>query len=180
MQMIFSIAKKASPRQLSMTILPTFALKTYYDLLVDTTFFFFCNSFANTCWNFSIYGTREVTSCFFLECFCELHQRCDEDRKRREASSQLQCTRQVSIPAMFSGSSNSFLLSSLFRSKRAESRLWQRGWSSLGGFRASCFSRSAALGRWLGFLSKAASITSLMPGLQSSAISSNGGACLWI
>lgn len=81
---------------------------------------------------------------------------------------------------MFSGSSNSFLLSSLFRSKRAESRLWQRGWSSLGGFRASCFSRSAALGRWLGFLSRAASISSLMPGLQSWAISSNGGACLWI
>lgn len=81
---------------------------------------------------------------------------------------------------MFSGSSNSFLLSSLFRSKRAESRLWQRGCSSLGGFRASCFSRSAALGRWLGFLSRAASISSRRPGLQSSAMSSKGGACLWI
>lgn len=99
-------------------------------------------------------------------------------KKKREARGGAHS--RVSIPVMFSGSSNSFLLSSLFRSKRAESRLWQRGWSSLGGFRASCFSRSAAMGRWLGFLSKAASISSLMPGLQSSAISSNGGACLWI
>lgn len=81
---------------------------------------------------------------------------------------------------MFSGNCSSFLASSLFLSNNAESRLWHRGCSSGGGCKASCFSKSAADSLWLGFLSRAASSNSLMEVLQSSAMSSKGGACLCI
>lgn len=84
------------------------------------------------------------------------------------------------LPVIFSGSCRSFLASSLFLSNNAESRLWHRGCSSGGGCKASCFSNSAADSLWLGFLSRAASSNSLMEVLQSSAISSKGGACLCI
>lgn len=67
-----------------------------------------------------------------------------------------------------------------FASYRAESRLQQRGWSSLGGLMASSFSSSEAELRWAGFLSRARPRKVRMTGLQSSAMSSKGGACLWI
>lgn len=81
---------------------------------------------------------------------------------------------------MFSGNSNPLLATSLFFSSRAESRLWQRGCSSLGGCKASCLRSSVAEGLWFGFLSRAASSSLLMPLLQSAAMSSSGGACLCI
>lgn len=102
---------------------------------------------------------------------------------RFDTKSSLQSTRQVSLiplPVIFSGSCRSFLASSLFLSNNAESRLWHRGCSSGGGCKASCFSKSPADSLWLGFLSRAASSNSLMEVLQSSAISSKGGACLCI
>lgn len=68
----------------------------------------------------------------------------------------------------------------LVTSSRAESRLQQRGWSSLDGLMASSFSSSDAELRRAGFLSRARSRKERMTRLQSSAMSSRGGACLWI
>lgn len=65
-------------------------------------------------------------------------------------------------------------------SSRAESRLQQRGWSSLGGLMASSFSSSDAELRSAGFLSRARSRKERMATLQSSDTSSRGGACLCI
>lgn len=65
-------------------------------------------------------------------------------------------------------------------SSRAESRLQQRGWSSRDGLMASSFSSSAAELRIAGFLSRARSRKERMARLQSSAMSSRGGAFLWI
>ena len=65
-------------------------------------------------------------------------------------------------------------------SSRAESRLQQRGWSSLGGLMASSFSSSDAELRRAGFLSRARFRKERLERLQSSAMSSRGGACLWI
>lgn len=65
-------------------------------------------------------------------------------------------------------------------SSSAESRLQQRGWSSLGGLMASSFSSSDAELRRDGFLSRARFRKERMVRLQSSAMSSRGGACLWI
>ena len=62
----------------------------------------------------------------------------------------------------------------------AESRLQQRGWSSLGGCSASWASSSVAEARRAGFLSIARPRKERMAGLQSSATSSMGGASLWI
>lgn len=65
-------------------------------------------------------------------------------------------------------------------SSRAESRLQQRGWSSLGGLMASSFSSADAELRRAGFLSRARSRKVRMARLQSFAMSTRGGACLWI
>lgn len=62
----------------------------------------------------------------------------------------------------------------------AESRLQQRGWSSLGGLMASSLRSSDAELRWAGFLSIARFRKERIVRLQSSAMSSRGGACLWI
>ena len=62
----------------------------------------------------------------------------------------------------------------------AESRLQQRGWSSLGGCSAWWASSSVAEARRAGFLSIARPRKERMAGLQSSATSSMGGASLWI
>lgn len=65
-------------------------------------------------------------------------------------------------------------------SSSAESRLQQRGWSSLGGLMASSFSSSDAELLRTGFFSRARSRKERMAWLQSSAMSSRGGACLCI
>lgn len=63
-----------------MTMLPTYALKTCYDWLVNQSIFFLC--FADILAEISqtTYGIQEVTS-FFCKCFHELHERFDVDGK---------------------------------------------------------------------------------------------------
>lgn len=95
------------------------------------------------------------------------------------AKSKLTSTR-CSLPCMVSWCWLCCRSMVLVTSSRAESRLQQRGWSSLDGLMASSFSSSDAELRRAGFLSRARSRKERMSGLQSSAMSSRGGACLWI